>query len=469
MTFEPNLTTGGILTSFNHIQVYLLLGAMILTFGLLSAAVMLLRRRIDPQLLWFSLFAGIYGLHLILDYQLLWWLGLRPELFRRFVIALELLVPLPTFYFFRSLELLGRFGRLLAATVSSIAVCLAMATLIFGAQFRIPNHVFLTIAILVFVIAFIRSPSNLAESKILRPGLLVFIGCALYDHITGIVGHYYLDIEPFGFLVLIVCLGIVVGRRELTQQQALVLIKQELEIARQIQFSILPATQPNPDNFRVVARYVPMTSVAGDFYDFILPDGQHAGILVADVSGHGVPAALIASMVKLAVAAQVGNASQPAELLRGMNKSLCGNTQGQFVTAAYVYLDAVSDALHYAAAAHPAMLLLRDDDVIKIIENGLMLGAFSFATYDMVSHPIFPGDRLVLYTDGIFEATDVSGEEFGEHRLATFLKETSRMDQDRVADLLIERIQRWSASQNDDLTVLICDYKRISGDVPSCA
>ena len=117
-----------------------------------------------------------------------------------------------------------------------------------------------------------------------------------------------------------------------------------------------------------------MTAVAGDFYEFLSTGGPSAGLLVADVSGHGVPAALIASMVKMATTSQRQHAASPERLLAGVNEALCGSTQGQFVTAAYVYLDAERGELCYAAAGHPPMLLLRNGQVCSIEENGLVLG-----------------------------------------------------------------------------------------------
>ena len=90
--------------------------------------------------------------------------------------------------------------------------------------------------------------------------------------------------------------------------------------------SILPSAYPDSGSFRIAARYVPMTAVAGDFYDFLVAERRQAGILIADVSGHGVPAALIASMVKLAATSHRASAADPAALLSGMNTVLCGNT-----------------------------------------------------------------------------------------------------------------------------------------------
>ena len=253
-------------------------------------------------------------------------------------------------------------------------------------------------------------------------------------------------------------LGIVAARRTFANEQQLTVIQKELEIAREIQLSILPASFPESKRFRVAARYLPMTSVAGDFYDFFLKSEHELGVLIADVSGHGVPAALIASMVKLAATTQRGNADDPSSLLLGMNSALYGHTQSQFVTAGYVYLNAASRELRYAAAAHPPMLLLRDDEVLEITENGLMLAAFDFSTYGTRTLPIEPGDRLILYTDGVLEATNAQLEEFGAERLHAMVRETGCLAQTEALDRIVAALQQWAAVQNDDLTVLLCDY-----------
>ena len=275
---------------------------------------------------------------------------------------------------------------------------------------------------------------------------------------SGIFQSRLPRIEPLGFIALLASLGYVAARQTLQRDKELDEIRKELEIAKRIQLSILPTEFPASARFQVAARYVPMTSVAGDLYDYVIAEDSRAGLLIADVSGHGVPAALIASMVKLAATSQRFQASDPASVLLGMNSALHGNTQSQFVTAAYVYLDAHANELRYSAAGHPPMLLLREGKIIEIAENGLMLAAFDFATYTTVAHPLRPRDRLLLYTDGIVEAANAVGEFFGQERLSSLLRNTAPMTARQAADNIISTVQRWSASQDDDLTLLLCDY-----------
>ena len=125
------------------------------------------------------------------------------------------------------------------------------------------------------------------------------------------------------------------AREQLARQ--LLDINNELEMAREIQLSILPHEIPKISGLEIAARYSPMSSVAGDFYDFIIVDEKRVGILIADVSGHGLPAALIASMLKVVLAAQSPYAFDPARVLAGLNQSLRGKFKKHFVTAAYVF------------------------------------------------------------------------------------------------------------------------------------
>lgn len=254
------------------------------------------------------------------------------------------------------------------------------------------------------------------------------------------------------------------GIREQLAQQLLT-IQKELETARQIQLSILPSEIPKMEGLDIAARYVPMTSVAGDFYDFIVLDERHIGILVADVSGHGMPAALIASMLKIALSAEVAHVADPARVLLGLNQALCGKFQHHFVTAAYLYLDMEKQTLTYAGAGHPPLLLWGDSEGVRSVEeNGLFLGKFSFATYTSVELPLRAADRILLYTDGIPETANPEGVEFGADCFKRFLERDQSVSADRFADSLIEEMLRWSerglADMDDDITIVAIQVRK---------
>jgi sigma-B regulation protein RsbU (phosphoserine phosphatase) len=255
------------------------------------------------------------------------------------------------------------------------------------------------------------------------------------------------------------------GIREQLAQQ-LHTIQKELETARQIQLSILPAELPKIEGLDIAARYIPMTSVAGDFYDFIVVDEKRLGILVADVSGHGMPAALIASMLKIALAAQVSQAADPAQVLSGLNQALCGKFQHHYVTAAYLFIDMAKGILTYSAAGHPPMLLwgASSAGVRDVEENGLFLGKFPWATYSSVELPFSPGDWFLLYSDGIPETANHSEVEFGTERFREFLATQQSTSANQFADCLLEELSRWAdrgpgEEAEDDVTLVAIQVK----------
>jgi phosphoserine phosphatase RsbU/P len=238
-------------------------------------------------------------------------------------------------------------------------------------------------------------------------------------------------------------------------------IQKELDTARQIQLSILPAEIPKIEGLDIAARYIPMTSVAGDFYDFIVVDDKHIGILIADVSGHGMPAALIASMLKIALAAQNQNAADPAQVLAGLNQTLCGKFEHHYITAAYLFVDLAKKTLTYSAAGHPPLLSWNTASagVRDIAENGLFLGKFPWATYTSLELPLSDGDRYLLYTDGIPETSNRAGVEFGEERFRQFLASERNGSANQFAESLLNELSSWAARDpgedlDDDITMV---------------
>jgi serine phosphatase RsbU (regulator of sigma subunit) len=254
------------------------------------------------------------------------------------------------------------------------------------------------------------------------------------------------------------------ARAQLASQ--LLALNTELEMARQIQLSILPHSIPKLAGLEIAAHFLPMTSVAGDFYDFIQINDKHIGILIADVSGHGLPSALIASMIQVALTGQAGNASEPAKVLLGLNRALCGKFTHNFVTAAYIYADLENSLMRYAGAGHPPVLQWRNSTgkTTQVLENGLVLGMFEDASYNALEFPLEPGDRYILYTDGILEAANSAQEQFGADRFMRFIENHKHLAADRFSKRFLDELSRWSSQtteqgQQDDITLLVIDFK----------
>ena len=461
---ETQFTANEVLHAFHRDEPYLFLGAAFTSVGLVCWGLMLLRRRFDFLLFWLAGFAFLYGQRMWLDTGILGMTLAGQELFERLRWGINFLVPIPAFLFFQSAGLLPRRGRIFVGAMVALFSTLAVATFVVGRMqiFHTINNVVVIAALPVVMIRTFRKGPIQRDFVIMRWGLLCFVLLALWDNVMG-ERILHRTIEPYGFAVLLGSLGYVAARRTLNRDEELGEIHKELELARRIQLSLLPGAFPDSAAFRVAARYVPMTSVAGDLYEFLAADGQRAGLLIADVSGHGVPAALIASMVKMAAISQRAQAAHPGLVLTDMNRALYGNTQGQYVTAACVHLDAERAELRYAAAGHPAMLLLRDGEVTEVAENGLLLAAVEDIEYHERTMPIEAGDRVVLYTDGLVEARNAAGELFGEDALLAAVKATGLLSPDDAAAKIIAQVQEWARSQEDDLSILICDYASFRG------
>jgi sigma-B regulation protein RsbU (phosphoserine phosphatase) len=274
--------------------------------------------------------------------------------------------------------------------------------------------------------------------------------------------------EGLGMLVFVGGLGSIVARQFFAERSRLTAFRQELETARQIQSSLLPAELPRLPGLEVGVRYVPAAEVAGDLYDFLPASGNRLGVLVADVSGHGVPAALVASMVKIAVAAQAADAAAPGKVLTGMSHIFHRRLRSQFITAVYLCLDLDAGSLRWASAGHPPPLLLRRGEVRELESAGPILGRLARRDYAESRTSLEAGDRILVFSDGIPEAASPSGEQFGDDRLRAFLAEHGHLAPDAFAASLLAHLERWSQPQppgappdegapgfTDDLTLVV--------------
>ena len=455
------------------------LGFILLSIGLGAMCIFLFRRRSsDLTLVYFSAFAILYAI------RMLFWQGIirslfatRNVVFDRIDLVIDCFIPV-TFTLFLLQIIEPRWKNALRWVVAAqfaFGVTRLVSTMVHVGEhaMKLGNNFFVigSCALVAVYYVYGRPAQGMSRDvKITFAGVAIFALFAIETNLRDLsVLPAHRNIEPIGFLIFVCCLGYVAAHRTLAKEERLLEINKELQIANQIQSSILPREIPRLAGLEIAARYVPMSAVAGDFYDFLVFDQRHIGILVADVTGHGVPAALIASMLKVAFAGQSGNADNPAAVLAGLNRALCGKFEEHFVTAAYVFVDLEKLVLRYAGAGHPPLLhasrgngQARESGSREVEANGLMLGLFPEATYASLEIQIDPGDRIVLYTDGILESMNTAREEFGKSRLKNFL-DASVSSASHLADALLLELRRWSATdvgraQDDDITLLVLDF-----------
>ncbi|PYX40667.1 MAG: hypothetical protein DMG81_05535, partial [Acidobacteria bacterium] len=216
-----------------------------------------------------------------------------------------------------------------------------------------------------------------AQHRVLTIGTFLFAAQALWVNVARpfqiTVPRIY---NTLGFAIFLLSVGYTGVEIMVRDERRLFLLDDELAIARQLQFSILPERTPRIAGLEIAALYKPMSAVAGDFYDFLTTDERHVGFLVADVSGHGVPAALVASMIKVATQAANGCARDPAQVLGSVGSILNRNVHGQLVSAAYLWIDMAARTATYSAAGHPPLVRWRKSDgtFTRIESNGLIFG-----------------------------------------------------------------------------------------------
>ena len=429
----------------------------------ISAVLLWRLRSRDHLLLWVGVFSGLYGIRLFIENELVREAFNAPGgEYQPWAIFITFVINIPYALFAR--ELLGRGWKGLLVVWLWLDVAFALVAIpaaLIGHELYWTNLINSVLvvsgtAVVVLEVALGRKASRSFARSLLWPLLIFAIFVVLENKRIKPGG---LNIEPIGFLVLLAGLVSTAVRRALSTERKLMDVEHELATARRIQDSILPDAPPELPRLRLALRYRPMTFVAGDFYDFLITGDHLLTILVADVSGHGVPAALVASMLKVCFAAQREKANSPAEILAGLNVMLRGSLGGQYVTAACAAIDSESGSITYAGAGHPPGLLLqrRASNVVELAENGLFIGPFPQATYSNLSVPIESGDALLLYTDGIVEANVSNGEEFGRQRLGQLLLESADRKPAEFIDLLFRKIAM--PEQQDDLTAVLAQIK----------
>ena len=191
-------------------------------------------------------------------------------------------------------------------------------------------------------------------------------------------------------------------------------------MAREVQASFLPCETPQVPGWEFVARWQPAREVAGNYYDFIPLDGGELGLVIADVSDKGMPAALFMALTRSIVRASVGRAPSPADGIAHANQLICADsTGGMFVTLFYALLNPAIGEMTYVNAGHnPPLLCHADQDqVTQLARTGMALGVVEDTPFEQHTLRLNPGDFILFYTDGVTDATDAHLQDFGMERL----------------------------------------------------
>ncbi len=237
-------------------------------------------------------------------------------------------------------------------------------------------------------------------------------------------------------------------------------LQRELSVAQKVQQALLPVRYPSVPGVRIAARYHPMAEVGGDFYDF-LENEDGVGVLIADVSGHGIPAALIASMVKMAFSLNRHLATEPARLLGALNQVLCDKVDNHFVTASYYFVNTRTKKVYHASAGHPPIYFVdrKSGQVEELKPRGGFLGVFSDLVHVQGEETLQDGLRLLQITDGVTEARSKAGAEFGAEKLREIIAETLVQDTEATADRIMQDLRQHNPAYfDDDVTFVLMDY-----------
>ena len=286
------------------------------------------------------------------------------------------------------------------------------------------------------------------------------------DIITGInLGANDYITKPFDRDVLLSRVKSYVSLKKAVEEQTkFITVKQELEIAKKIQLAILPQNLPEIPGLSINARYEPMTEIGGDFYDFIQLDNKRLGVLIADVTGHGVPAALISSMVKIAYHMSFNSLADPAGLLEKINSSLINHIYGRFITAFCAFIDLQEMKMTFSNAAHWPMYIHNKDtgEIRKLTVKGTLIGLNTDEKYKKTTIDIKKGERIVFFTDGIVEEKNINGKIFDDITLEMIIRENPSLSAEGLSNEIFKSIYSWSESYSksglkDDATLLVID------------
>lgn len=240
------------------------------------------------------------------------------------------------------------------------------------------------------------------------------------------------------------------------------ILKRELIEARELQESLLTTTPPELTGFQIAVEWQPATTVGGDYIGAFNIDHERTALCVADVVGKGLPAALLMSNFQAALKSSAAEDLSPAELSTRINRQLYSNIPlHKFVTAFYGVLNISTRTLIFTNSGHnPPLLMCENGECRRLEAGGSVLGGFPAASFTEDTVVLRSGDRLLLFTDGLTEAADESGEQFGEERLIELLRQYQHLDAEDLRELLFTTIGEFCGNRfEDDAALMVVEVE----------
>jgi serine phosphatase RsbU (regulator of sigma subunit)/catechol 2,3-dioxygenase-like lactoylglutathione lyase family enzyme len=240
-------------------------------------------------------------------------------------------------------------------------------------------------------------------------------------------------------------------------------VAQEIEIATQVQARLFPQTQPEMQTLEYAGFCLQARQVGGDYYDFLDLGQQRLGLVIGDVAGKGIAAALLMANLQANVRSQCAIAlDQPERLLQSVNQLFCENTpDGSFATLFFAEYDDKVGRLRYANCGHLPALLLHNNGTLERLEaTATVLGVFRNWDCTIEQRRVLPGDTLALYTDGITESFNSAREEFGEQRLVEALQRHKEKTPRASVPCIVQEVRQFTPhEQHDDITLIVANRK----------
>ena len=239
------------------------------------------------------------------------------------------------------------------------------------------------------------------------------------------------------------------------------LLNMELSIAKDIQQTLLPRKLPSHERLSIALRYVPMSQLSGDFYSFNETAPNRLGVFLADISGHGIPAAFVSAMLEVTYSFFESFLENPPVLFEQINRVLSRYMHGHFVTASYVFFDLDELRLLHSNAGHLPLFILRNSEIMEVKPAGKPLGMFDDEQYGMSVFDLRAGDRVVLMTDGVFDVKSEFGSENEFRRFREYMIGKTGLPAEEFGDALLGYCGAMSGGKqdlfNDDITLMVID------------